>query len=167
MRIYDRLPYVAALLGLLITSSLGSSLGAQSNADVRNVELAAVEYIRDKLPKGAVKFDPVHIPAGLAHPDPPAAGMRGSEGNALLAARLGADIAPHSEVIVCSDTTRSCQMKGAASYVRMSIAEITGTQAKITVTIITGPRWYETLELALAREGNQWKVLKERQLGIS
>lgn len=154
---------VAGLTGLLLTNSLG----AQSSSELGRVELAAVEYVRAKLPNGPLKLDPMQIPAGLAHPNPAKLGLRDSARTSALARALGAAVVPYSEVIVCSEALRKCEMKGTASLVRVSAPQITGEQASITITLITGPSWYETLELTLTRRGGQWAVLRERQLGIS
>jgi hypothetical protein len=163
MNTYGRLRYNAGLLALLVSSSVG----AQADSAARNVELAAVEFVSRKIPEGQIKLDPMQIPARLAHPNPPTETARSAHRSAVLASRLGADLAGYSDVVVCSEAARTCQMKGAVAYIRMSAPEIVGDDASITVTIITSPRWYETFELLLAREGNRWRVVKETQLGVS
>jgi len=124
------------------------------------VELAAARHMRETYRSDSLTLDPFFA-RPVDAPGHPNAGRRDSARTAALASELGAHVA--------SDRTRP------GVYLLLSAPAVRGDTAEVTVTAawweLAGSRHgrsgYETRALVLARQNGAWRVVRERQLGIT
>lgn len=151
----------------LLAAWLGAACAAQAPApagdlpvDELAVELAAARHMRETYRSDTLTLDP-SFARPVDAPGHPNAGRRDSVRTAALARALGARVA--------SDRTRP------GVYLLLSAPDVRADTAAVTVTAVWselagsphGRSGYETRALVLARQNRAWRVIRERQLGIT
>lgn len=161
------------ILGLLVSSR---NLAAQDPpATISILERltmgAALERSVGPLgPHLRIVLDPmiVHANEAPGHRD---STRRDATRNTYLAQTFGARVQDRSSVIMCDE---GCRLRDADVFVTLSYPEVTGPDAKVTVTMLRPTKrgvqdrvYYHTVNVLLRRQGSGWRVVGFKTLGIS
>ena len=144
-------------IAIVVASLLPSASMAQRPRDVEAVELAAARHLLDRHPKWIIHLDSAFAAPGTAP------GLR-------------AGLRPRDRTMRLADSVRAIvttQRKAGTINLIVSDPVISGDRATVSVTVSylhgPGPRngFYETVEVRLAKQGSEWKIIGETSLGIT
>lgn len=161
------------ILGLLVSSQ---NLAAQDPQppinDLESQAMAAAleRFVGPLGPHLRIVLDPAIAHANEA-PGGPGSTRRDASRNSYLTQTFGARVQDRSSVIICDE---GCRLRDADIFVTLSQPEVTGPDAKVTVTMIRPTKrgvqdrvYYHTVNVFLRRQGSGWRVVGFKTLGIS
>ena len=159
---------IVALIGGMLVLPEGKALG-QSAADTSGVELVAARHAVTRHGSGPMRvgLEPRIAWSGSA-PATLTSVTRSPRRQQALAQGLSASSTPRTQAVQCE--RRVCRMAGIDLLLTISEPVFSHDSATMSVTaesVRSGRMAYETIEVALTRDGATWKVSGVTQLGIS
>jgi len=160
-------------LGAIILVST-TNVAAQTPDDRLSVETAAaVAMLKFKYSVGSIALDPMFArpsesPSVSTLRERPQARSDAIARAIQATVRREADVRP-----ACPAGSRACRLSGVSALLTLSEPSISVDSATILGQIVQNspsdrqPTDFETVVLTLRRSGGQWRVVSERQLGVS